>query len=56
MLAFLLAVLLWAVQVEAAPFPATVEVDSIFPSNDTYAPSALFPIFFALKRGAGSIA
>lgn len=36
-----------AVQV---PFPATVEVDLIFPRNDTYAPSAMTPIVFAIQN------
>ncbi|KAK3489497.1 uncharacterized protein B0T23DRAFT_203133 [Neurospora hispaniola] len=52
MSAFLSAVLLWAMQVGAATFPATVEVDLIFPRNDTYAPSILFPIVFAFQNAA----
>ncbi|KAL0466563.1 hypothetical protein QR685DRAFT_99617 [Neurospora intermedia] len=53
MSAFLSAVLLWAMQVGAqATFPATVEVDLIFPRNDTYAPSTLFPIVFAFQNAA----
>lgn len=52
MSAFLSAVLLWTVQVGAATFPATVEVDLIFPRNDTYAPSTLFPIVFAFQNAA----
>ncbi|KAH8885957.1 hypothetical protein GQ53DRAFT_828333 [Thozetella sp. PMI_491] len=37
--------LLWvAEQVVATKFPATVEVDLTSPRNDTYAPTALFPI------------
>jgi len=45
-------VLLWAMQVEAATFPATVEVDLVFPRNDTYAPASLFPIVFAFRNAA----
>lgn len=33
-------------------FPATVEVDLIFPLNNTYAPSALFPIVFAFQNAS----
>jgi hypothetical protein len=46
------AALLWATQVGATTFPATVEVDLIFPRNDTYAPSAMFPIVFAFQNAA----
>jgi hypothetical protein len=31
-------------------FPATVEVDLIFPRNDTYAPTAHMPIVFAIQN------
>lgn len=31
-------------------FPATVEVDLVFPRNDTYAPAPLFPIVFAIQN------
>lgn len=51
-LAILSAALLWAAQVAATTFPATVEVDLIFPRNDTYPPSALFPIVFAFQNAA----
>lgn len=44
------AALLCARQVDATTFPSTVEVDLIFPRNDTYAPSALFPIVFAFQN------
>ncbi|KAK3934564.1 hypothetical protein QBC46DRAFT_399473 [Diplogelasinospora grovesii] len=50
--AVLPAALLWATQVGATTFPATVEVDLIFPRNETYAPSALFPIVFAFQNAA----
>ncbi|KAI0014002.1 hypothetical protein F4779DRAFT_560217 [Xylariaceae sp. FL0662B] len=55
MAAFLLsavlpAALLWIVG--ATTFPATVEVDLIFPRNDTYAPSTLFPFVFAFRNAA----
>jgi len=46
------ATMLWAAQVGGTTFPATVEVDLIFPRNDTYAPSALFPIVFAFQNAA----
>ncbi|KAK3500591.1 hypothetical protein B0T13DRAFT_465760 [Neurospora crassa] len=53
MSAFLSAVLLWAMQVGAqTTFPTTVEVDLIFPRNDTYAPSTLFPVVFAFQNAA----
>ncbi|OIW29068.1 hypothetical protein CONLIGDRAFT_704432 [Coniochaeta ligniaria NRRL 30616] len=32
------------------PFPATVEVDLIFPNNDTYTPAKLMPIVFAIQN------
>ena len=41
------ALLCWAVQIGTATFPATVEVDLIFPQNETYAPTAIFPLVFA---------
>jgi hypothetical protein len=50
--AILGAVILWAAQVGGTTFPATVEVDLIFPRNDTYAPSTLFPIVFAFQNAA----
>ena len=50
--AFLPTVLLWAAQAGATTFPATVEVDLVFPRNDSYAPSALFPIIFAFQNAA----
>lgn len=46
------AALLWVSHVGADTFPATVEVDLIFPRNDTYAPSAIFPIVFAFQNAA----
>ncbi|KAB5539352.1 hypothetical protein GE09DRAFT_315742 [Coniochaeta sp. 2T2.1] len=46
------AALLWATEVGANTFPATVEVDLIFPRNETYAPSAIFPIVFAFQNAA----
>lgn len=47
-------ILLWmAAQAAAAIFPAIVEVDLIFPRNEsTYAPSADFPIVFAIQNPA----
>ncbi|CAK7212943.1 hypothetical protein SCUCBS95973_001631 [Sporothrix curviconia] len=33
-----------------ATFPQTVEVDLVFPRNETYAPSAVFPIVFAFQN------
>lgn len=39
-------------QVGAPTFPATVEVDLIFPRNETYAPSAIFPVVFAFQNAA----
>jgi hypothetical protein len=45
-----LAALLTATQAVTTTFPATVEVDLIFPRNDTYAPSAMFPIVFAFQN------
>lgn len=32
------------------PFPAVVEVDLIFPKNDTYAPAELMPIVFTIQN------
>lgn len=43
-------VLLGVARVGATTFPATVEVDLIFPRNDTYGPSVLFPIVFAIQN------
>ena len=47
-------VALWwlVVQAYATTFPATIEVDLIFPRNDTYAPTVLFPIVFAFQNPA----
>ncbi|KAK7968781.1 hypothetical protein PG988_007854 [Apiospora saccharicola] len=47
-----LALLCWAAQVGATTFPATVEVDLIFPQNDTYAPVDIFPLVFAWQNAA----
>lgn len=44
--------LLWAVLAGATTFPTTVEVDFIFPRNETYAPSRLFPVVLAFKNTA----
>src|SRR3978361_1099068 len=33
-------------------FPQTVEIDLIFPRNETYAPTAYFPIVFAIQNYA----
>lgn len=41
-----------AQQASATIFPSTVEVDLIFPHNDTYAPSTIFPIVFAFQNAA----
>lgn len=50
-LARLAVILLGAVVMAGATtFPATAEVDLVFPRNDTYAPSALFPIVFAFQN------
>lgn len=47
----LLQACLWClVEAEAVTFPATVEIDLIFPHNDTYAPSPLMPIVFAFQN------
>jgi hypothetical protein len=37
---------------DLATFPATVEIDLVFPRNDTYAPTALLPIVFAFQNSA----
>lgn len=48
----------WAAAVTAAAaatavtFPQTVEVDLVFPRNETYAPTAFFPIVFAFQNAA----
>ncbi|KAK7923719.1 hypothetical protein PG985_007790 [Apiospora marii] len=47
-----LALMCWAAQVGATTFPATVEVDLIFPQNETYAPTEVFPFVFACKSKA----
>jgi hypothetical protein len=39
-----------AVPAFATTFPTTVEVDLIFPRNDTYGPTALFPFVFAFQN------
>lgn len=39
-----------AVEAATATFPGTVEVDLIFPRNDTYMPSPLMPIVFAIQN------
>jgi hypothetical protein len=53
LLAMLPVALVWMAQlVDATTFPATVEVDLIFPRNDTYAPTALFPVVFAFQNAA----
>ncbi|KAI2468836.1 hypothetical protein F4781DRAFT_396505 [Annulohypoxylon bovei var. microspora] len=44
----LLPILLCWPTVQAVVFPATVEVHLVFPRNDTFAPSALTPIVFAI--------
>lgn len=49
-LALFLASLLGAVGAGAITFPATVEVDLVFPRNDTYTPAALIPIVFAIQN------
>ncbi|OIW30766.1 hypothetical protein CONLIGDRAFT_630705 [Coniochaeta ligniaria NRRL 30616] len=50
LLALVPAALLWTAQAAATTFPATVEVDLVFPRNDTYAPVPLFPIVFAFQN------
>jgi hypothetical protein len=37
-------------------FPTTVEVDLVFPRNDTYAPSAIFPIVLAVHNAHAAVA
>jgi len=46
----LVALLCIAVPAFATTFPTTVEVDLIFPRNDTYGPTALFPFVFAFQN------
>ncbi|CAK7207077.1 hypothetical protein SEUCBS139899_009885 [Sporothrix eucalyptigena] len=36
----------------ATTFPQTVEVDVVFPRNETYAPAAVFPVVFAFQNPA----
>lgn len=43
------ALLLSGVGVGDSTFPATLEVDLVFPRNDTYAPGPLIPIVFAFQ-------
>jgi hypothetical protein len=50
LLPLLLVSLLSAVQVRSNTFPATVEVDLVFPRNDTYAPARLIPIVWAFQN------
>lgn len=38
-----------------ASYPATVEFDLVFPRNDTYAPSAAFPIVFAIQNPLAAV-
>ena len=45
-----LLVLLSCCSTAQVAFPTTVEVDLIFPRNDTYAPTALMPIVFAIQN------
>ncbi|ERS96165.1 uncharacterized protein SPSK_00054 [Sporothrix schenckii 1099-18] len=40
------------VTVNAITFPQTVEVDLVFPRNETYAPSPIFPVVFAFQNPA----
>ncbi|WPH04723.1 Hypothetical protein R9X50_00761800 [Acrodontium crateriforme] len=44
--------LLWSTVLgsSVATFPATVELDLVFPRNETYAPSPLIPIVFAIQN------
>jgi len=46
----LLSVLLQSTSTLADTFPATLELDLLFPLNTTYAPTTLFPIVFALQN------
>jgi hypothetical protein len=48
------ALLLWVVQAVAATpaLPSTLEIDLVFPRNETYAPAAMFPIVFALQNAS----
>ncbi|KAE9376389.1 hypothetical protein N431DRAFT_367431 [Stipitochalara longipes BDJ] len=51
LMALLPVVIQWmAVQASAPPFPATVEIDLLFPRNTTYSPSILFPLIFAFQN------
>lgn len=52
MVALPLALLCWTAQIGATTFPATVEIDLIFPQNDTYAPTTIFPLVFAWQNAA----
>lgn len=54
LLGSLLLALLWAPPAYCGgiTFPATVEVDLVFPRNDTYAPSVLFPVVFAFQNAS----
>jgi hypothetical protein len=36
-------------------FPAIAEVDILFPRNDTYAPTALMPVIFAIQNPAAAV-
>ncbi|KUL82832.1 hypothetical protein ZTR_09217 [Talaromyces verruculosus] len=46
----LVALLLSGFGLGTLTFPATVEVDLVFPRNDTYAPDPLLPIVFAIQH------
>ncbi|KAI1778199.1 hypothetical protein F4818DRAFT_405165 [Hypoxylon cercidicola] len=40
----------WSAAQQSIAFPATVDVELIFPRNDTYAPTVLMPIVFAIRN------
>ncbi|KAI1375638.1 hypothetical protein F4677DRAFT_421929 [Hypoxylon crocopeplum] len=40
----------WRTAVQAIEFPTTAEVHLIYPRNDTYAPTTLMPIVFAIQN------
>jgi hypothetical protein len=51
LIALLPVVLQWmTVQASAPPFPATAEIDLVFPRNTTYSASTLFPFIFAFQN------
>lgn len=49
LLGFVCCLIFFVIGARALDFPATVEVDSVFPRNDTYAPVPLIPIVVAIQ-------